>query len=185
MRSNIPAPSLREKTSRPRMLMSIISEGCSSMDKKTILWVAVAFAVSAFSAAQCSAQQAQKKPGAGVIFTSQSGTHWLSWDRNEKQTYVVGFLEGWRDGLMELAIDHAKCDQVAAEKQSVFTAAPVDQLVDSVDKFYSDPINRQVRAPDAVRYVRDQIAGMPASDLEKKLTVIRQRGELNSRATEK
>jgi hypothetical protein len=142
-------------------------------------------AVVALSALQCGAEQAKKKQGSGVLFTYDSGTQWLSWDRSGRLMYVVGFLEGWRRGLFELAVDYADCDDAAAEKQGLFTGASTEQLVDSADKFYSDPINRQVTVPDALRYLLDQIAGTPASALQKRLEEIRRVGTFNKRAADK
>jgi hypothetical protein len=81
--------------------------------------MAIALAMSC--ALQCSGQQAKRKQGSGVIFTYNSGSQWLSWDKNERQMYVVGFLEGWRRGLFEIAVDYADCDEAAAEKQGLFT----------------------------------------------------------------
>jgi hypothetical protein len=152
---------------------------------RKILLATLVVTVAALSAPQCGAEQAKKKQGSAVLFTYDSGTQWLSWDRSGRLMYVVGFLEGWRRGLFELAVDYADCDDAAAEKQGLFTRASTEQLVDSVDKFYSDPINRQVTVPDALRYLLDQIAGAPASVLQKRLEEIRRVGTLNKQAADK
>jgi hypothetical protein len=152
---------------------------------RRILVATLAVAVVTLSAPQCGAEQPKKKQGSGVLFTYDSGTQWLSWDRNGRLMYVVGFLEGWRRSLYELAIDYADCDNAAAEKQGLFTGSSTEQLADSVDKFYADPINRQVTVPDALRYVLDEITGASAATLQKHLEEIRRIGNINKRASEK
>ena len=150
-----------------------------------ILFTAFVLIVVALSAFQCSAEQAKKRQGSGVLITYNSGMQWLSWDRNGRLMYVDGFLEGWNRGLFVLAVDYADCDDAAAGKQGLFAHASTDQLADSVDKFYSDPINRQVTVPDALRYVLDEIRGESASVLQKRLEEIRRLGNFNKQATEK
>jgi hypothetical protein len=135
--------------------------------------------------AQTGAEQVKRKQGAGVVFSYNDGTHWLSWERNNRITYVAGFLDGWRRGLFEVEVDYADCDEAAAGKQGLFTGTSTEQLVDSVDKFYSDPINRQVTVPDALRYLLDQITGRPAPELQKRLEEIRRAGVFNKRASDK
>jgi len=152
---------------------------------RRILVAALAVAVVALSVPQCGAEQAKKKQGFGVLFTYNNGEQWLSWDRNGRLKYVVGFAEGWKHSLSQLAVEYADCDDAAAEKQRLFIGTSQEQLVDSVDKFYSDPINRQVTVPDALGYVLDEITGAPGPTLQKHLEEIRRIGNLNKRASEK
>lgn len=152
---------------------------------RRILSAVLAVAMAALYSVPSVAGQTRKKHGAGVVFTYNSGVQWLSWDKNDRLMYVVGFLEGWRRGLFEIAVDYADCDLAAAEKQGLFTHISNDQLVDSVDKFYSDPINRQVTVPDALRYVLDEIRGASTTTLQKRLEDIRRLGNFNKEATEK
>lgn len=152
---------------------------------KRILSATLAVAMAALYGLPSAAGQARKKQGVGVVFSYNSGVQWLSWDKNDRMMYVIGFLEGWRRGLFEIAVDYADCDAAAAAKQGLFTHISTDQLVDSVDKFYSDPINRQVTVPDALRYVLDEIRGASAPTLQKRLEDIRRLGSFNKEATDK
>jgi hypothetical protein len=165
------------------LLYSFMFREDLAMNRKNLL-AALVVTVTVLSATQCGAEQAKKKQGSGVLFTYDNGTQWLSWGRSGRLMYVVGFLSGWRRGLFELAVDYADCDDAAAEKQGLFTGASTEQLVDSADKFYSDPINRQVTVPDALRYLLDQVAGTPASALQKRLEEIRRVGTFNKRAAD-
>ena len=47
------------------------------------------------------------------------------------------------------------------------------QFVDGIDTFYKDFRNRQVGAEQAIEYVRDQVRGKPAQELDSKLTIWR------------
>jgi len=47
------------------------------------------------------------------------------------------------------------------------------QFVDGIDAFYKDFRNRQVEADSAIEYVRDQVRGKPAQELESELNMWR------------
>lgn len=47
------------------------------------------------------------------------------------------------------------------------------QFVDGIDAFYKDFRNRQVETASAIEYVRDQVRGKPAEELESKLSLWR------------
>jgi gamma-glutamylcyclotransferase (GGCT)/AIG2-like uncharacterized protein YtfP len=149
--------------------------------KKDILFVLVLFICAALPAETTDVGQVKRKRGPALIFTYQDGGNWLSWDHDSRLMYVVGYREGRLYGLYELQLGYADCGIAAAEIQGRFSGISTEQLVDSLDKFFSDPINRQVTVPDALSYIAEQIVGAPASVLQRRLEQIRQHGVSNAR----
>lgn len=152
--------------------------------KRILLVVALASAIGS-TAIAAAADQVKQKPGVGLLFLYNDGENWLSWDRDARLIYVAGYRDGRNHGLYELQIDYADCDNAAAKKQGLFSGISTIQLVDSVTKFYSDPINRQVTIPDALTFVVEEIVGVPAPVLQKHLENIRRSGVSNKQATSK
>jgi hypothetical protein len=97
----------------------------------------------------------------------------------------IAATRGRENGLSDLQVDYADCDHAAIEKQVLFANISFEQLTDSVDTFYSDPINRQVTVPDALTYLRRQIRGETSSALQTSLEEIRRAGNFNRRARDK
>src|SRR5271166_4090269 len=143
--------------------------------KRILLVILLSVAVSSTSAASA-ADEAKQKSGPGLLFLYNDGEHWLSWDSDARLMYVAGYRDGRSHGLFELQVDYADCGKAAAKTQGLFSGISTEQLVDSVNKFYSDPINRQVTIPDALTQVVEEVIGVPAPVLQKHLENIRRLG---------
>jgi hypothetical protein len=152
---------------------------------KHILLVFVLAIAAGSTSIATAADQAKQKPGAGLVFLYNDGENWRSWNSDARLMYVAGYRDGRNHGLYELQIDYADCDNAAAKIQGLFSEISTDQLVDSVTKFYSDPINRQVTVPDALTFVVEEVIGMSASVLQKHLENIRRLGVSNKQAIDK
>jgi hypothetical protein len=121
-----------------------------------------------------------------------NGYWWEDTNRSFKLGFVTGFaMAGNSAGDMLvfecLANKHGgvlptkappKEELIACSQEPVPTAFDysqilLGQLADGIDEFYNDFRNKNVPASLAIRYVRDQLKGKPAKELEDELTAWR------------
>jgi hypothetical protein len=65
------------------------------------------------------------------------------------------------------------CSQEQSAKLFDFNNLTVGQLAEGTDEFYKDFRNKNIEIPTAMLYVRDELKGKPAKELEDKLNLFR------------
>ncbi len=65
------------------------------------------------------------------------------------------------------------CSQESVPAAFDYSQVLIGQLADGIDEFYKDFRNKNVPVSLAIRYVRDQLKGKPAKELEDELTAWR------------
>jgi hypothetical protein len=123
---------------------------------------------------------------------SENGYWWV----NQSETYKLGFVNGYamamtrasdRVTFMCLAEKNGgvipekypgdealrACAQTPTAKLFDFTGIRLGQLVDGTDEFYKDFRNKGVSVTSAMFYVRDELNGKSAKELEDELNIFR------------
>lgn len=119
----------------------------------------------------------------------RDGYVWLQMSKAIKIEYVIGFTDaaawayGNADGqLTVLKSLSAKDKKVLAEGKKVWDYENIRyvQLVDGMDEFYAENLNKGIRWDRALSYVRDCIHGEPKEYLENELNLERRLATLDS-----
>lgn len=119
---------------------------------------------------------------------ARDGYWWLE----SNPSFRLGFVSGYVVAMDEAGVkEFAQCAGLADmlkdrfpgqnvvqklcldEKNADFDGITMGQFVDGVDEFYKDFRNKQLGVSWALQYVRDQVKGKPAKDLESELTTWR------------
>lgn len=133
-------------------------------------WVGILFA-SAIVSFCCSNCFAQSQP-------ATNGFAWKQATRSWKVGYVTGFIDAasWAYGNVDGQVHvlkslSAKDRDALAEGRKVWDYGniPYAQLVDAMDDFYADNLNKAIKWDRALSYVRDCIHGEPKDYLETEL----------------
>jgi hypothetical protein len=123
---------------------------------------------------------------------SDNGYWWV----NQSETYKLGFVKGYvlamvnasdRVTFMCLADRNGgvipkqypgdtalkECSQTPTATLFDFSGIRIGQLVEGIDDFYKDFRNKGVTVTTGLYYVRDELKGKPAKELEDELNVFR------------
>jgi hypothetical protein len=118
--------------------------------------------------------------------TVNDGYWWSSSDRSFKLGFVTGYVTGMGEAGVKAIAQCASLTTMLKDKypdqnlfqklcldQDNFDGIPMGQFVDGVEEFYKDFRNKQLDVSWALQYVRDQIKGKPAKELDAELTIWR------------
>jgi hypothetical protein len=122
-----------------------------------------------------------------------NGYWWANHSENFKTGFVVGYVIGMnnaRDMLVGdcVAMQHGgvlpaeapteeeikPCAEMPVLTNLKYNTVLPGQLADGTDEFYKDFKNKDISITLALRYVRDELTGTPAEELEKELARFRQ-----------
>lgn len=95
---------------------------------------------------------------AGQVKVRHTGGWWRQKSGVFHEAYVSGYKSGKHDGM---------------GKDTNLTEFGEKELVDGLDKFYSDFRNRNILFPDAIAYVADQLRGVPDDKLAAEILRLR------------
>jgi len=119
------------------------------------------------------------------------------WWTNSDQSFKLGFVSGYvmamngindRDVFRCIAQKSGgklpatypgramveECSETEEAKMTDFSGFMVGQWADGIDEFYKDFRNKSLDVDLALKYVRDQLNGKPAKELEDEVTKMRQ-----------
>jgi hypothetical protein len=117
------------------------------------------------------------------------GYSWVGWSKDFKLGYVSGYLQATDTAqAVEMAtclmtlnyLDSAKVSldkwskMCQGDSSNSYDGIGIGQFVDGAEIFYRDFRNMKVETSFAFQYVRDQIKGKAAKDLDAELTLWRQ-----------
>jgi hypothetical protein len=113
----------------------------------------------------------------GIAQTNRDGYLWNQSSKSAKTGYVIGFTDAaaWAlgnvDGQLQLLKLTKEDRSLLKEGRKVWDYESISyaQLVDALDQFYSDALNKGIKWDRAISYVRDCIHGEPKEFLEKEL----------------
>lgn len=95
---------------------------------------------------------------AGQLKPRHTGNWWKQKSPTFREAYVSGYKSGKHDGM---------------GKDTNLTPLGERELVDGLDKFYSDFRNRNILFADAIAYVADQLRGVPDDKLAAEILRLR------------
>ena len=116
-------------------------------------------------------------------FVERDGYWWRTLNRHEKLTYSVGFVDGIKLGANMSAWKSERTDPHAAQAardsyKEHFTkylpdAVTNSRIVDGLDDFYLDEMNRKITISSAVWVVLKQAADDPKPEIDKLIQNLR------------